>query len=153
MTGPWPSRLTSHLTYGLRDASIHVTHAPGPKLASHGVAVAEWTVLRELYGLEAMAPGRVADRLGLTRGAIGRLADRLSERGLLSRREHHPDGRTPSIMLTAEGETRVARLAAIADEHAAGFFATLSKDDRRAPERRRRGLVQSRGLRPMAGLL
>ena len=56
-------------------------------------------------------------------------------------------------MLTAEGEMPVPWWAAIADQHDAEFFATLSKDDRQATERIRRGRVEQGGLRSMPGRL
>lgn len=58
-----------------------------------------------------------------------------------------------SIMLKADGETLVPRLAAIADQHDAAVFATLSKDDRQATERILRGRVEQGGLRPISGLV
>ena len=113
----------------------------------------EWTVLRESYGLKAMAPGRGGGPVGPYARRHRQARGSPVRKDLLTRRGHPSDGRTQSIMLTADGETRVARFAAIADPHDAEIFATLSKDDRQAPERRLRGLVEQRGLRPMAGLL
>lgn len=103
-------------------------------------------MLGGLDGLDAMAPGRVADRSGITHGAISKLADRLSEKGLLIRREQHPDGGTHSIMLTAEVETPVPRSAVTADQNDPEFFGTLSKEGRQASERILRGLVEQGGL-------
>ena len=70
------SSIESHLGYWLRYVSNHVSHAFALKLAGAGITVAEWVVLRELYDSES-APSALADRLGLTRGAISKLADRL----------------------------------------------------------------------------
>ncbi len=102
--------------------------------------------LRENDRIENSQDGEGAFRLG----AVNLSAP---DKGLLTLREHHSDGRTHSIMLTAEAETRVPRLAAIADQRDADFFSTLSKDDRQAMERGLRGRVEQRCLRPMAGLL
>lgn len=151
MTLPAPSDLTAHLSYWIRYVSIHATHGLATRLAPAGVTVAEWTVLRELYGLEATSPGRVADRLGITHGAISKLADRLIDKGLAARLSHHSDGRTHLLMLTGEGEALVPRLAALADLHDTEFFAPLSDQDRRLMEQLLRRLVERRALRPMPG--
>ena len=60
--------------------SNHVSHAFAIKLAGVGVTVAEWVVLRELYDAES-APSALAEQLGMTRGAISKLADRLIDKG------------------------------------------------------------------------
>ena len=73
------SSLESHLGYWIRYVSNHVSHAFALKLAAVGVTVAEWVVLRELYDFES-APSALADRLGMTRGAISKLADRLIDK-------------------------------------------------------------------------
>jgi DNA-binding MarR family transcriptional regulator len=144
-----PSKLTAHLSYWVRHVSSHATHGLGVRLAGDGVTVAEWTVLRELFGVEAVAPGRLADGLGITHGAISKLADRLIDKGLVAKREHHSDGRTHSLFLTSDGETLVPRLAAIADQHDADFFESFSDADRETMERLLRRLVERRALRPM----
>ena len=73
------SSLELHLGYWIRSVSNHVSHAFALKLAAVGVTVAEWVVLRELYDSEN-APSALADRLGMTRGAISKLADRLIDK-------------------------------------------------------------------------
>lgn len=54
-----------------------MSHAFSRKVQARGVTVAEWVVLRELYDGDSM-PSALAERLGLTRGAISKLADRLA---------------------------------------------------------------------------
>ena len=54
------SSLKSHLGYWIRYVSNHVSHAFSLKLAAVGVTVAEWVILRELYGAES-APSVLAD--------------------------------------------------------------------------------------------
>ena len=79
------SSLESHLGYWIRYVSNHVSHAFALKLAAVRVTVAEWVVLRELYEAES-APSALAERLGMTRGAISKLADRLIDKALIARR-------------------------------------------------------------------
>lgn len=70
------------------------SHAFSLKVAAVGVTVAEWVILRELYQSES-APSALADRLGMTRGAISKLADRLITKDMIVRR---PNGRTVAFI-------------------------------------------------------
>ena len=101
------SSLESHLGYWLRYVSNHVSHAFSLKLAARGVTVAEWVVLRELYEGET-APSALADRLGMTRGAISKLADRLIVKALIVRRATAGDRRFQSLALTRQGRAVIA---------------------------------------------
>jgi DNA-binding MarR family transcriptional regulator len=141
------SELTAHLGYWLRFVSNHVSLAFARKLESRGVTVAEWVVLRELYGSGPVAPSEIAERLGLSRGAITKLADRLIAKSLLARRASLADGRAQRLSLTAQGRLIVPGLAALADENDAQFFADLSARDRADLKRILRDLVASRGLK------
>ena len=96
------SPLESHLGYWLRYVSNHVSHAFALKLAARRVTVAEWVVLRELYE-GASAPSALADKLGMTRGAISKLADRLIAKDMIVRRANGADRRFQSLALTRQG--------------------------------------------------
>ena len=72
------SALTDHLGYLLRQLSNHVSQGFAQNLAAEGVTVAEWVFMRELYDEEALPSVRLAERLGMTRGAITKLGDRLT---------------------------------------------------------------------------
>ena len=72
-----PAELGDHLGYWLRFVSNHVSHAFAQKLAGQGVTVAEWALMRVLYESGAAAPSTLATTMGLTRGAVTKLADRL----------------------------------------------------------------------------
>jgi DNA-binding MarR family transcriptional regulator len=141
------SDLTSHLGYWLRYVSNDVSFGFGRKLASRDVTVAEWVVLRELYGAGAVAPSQLADRLGLTRGAISKLAERLIAKSFVSRRADPVDGRAQTLTLTTHGRNIVPVLAALADENDAEFFAHLSATERAEMERILRDIVARRGLK------
>ncbi len=131
---PQASQLTDHLGYWLRLVSNRVSHAFAAKVAARGVTVAEWVVLRALYDGPA-APSRVADALGMTRGAITKLADRLIAKALVVRRASADDGRAQTLTLTAKGAKLVPELAALADENDAAFFGALSASERKSLER------------------
>ena len=91
------SDLSAHVGYWLRYVSNHVSQAFARKMEAHGVTVAEWVVMRQLFEEEALAPSRLADRMGMTRGAISKLADRLISKSMLVRAADPKDGRAQTL--------------------------------------------------------
>jgi DNA-binding MarR family transcriptional regulator len=49
------------------------------------VTVAEWVFLRVLYDCDWVAPSRLVGEIGMTKGAISKLADRLLDKELVQR--------------------------------------------------------------------
>lgn len=141
------SPLDAHLGYWLRFVSNQVSHAFGQKLAARDVTVAEWVVLRTLYELEGAAPSLLAERLGMTRGAISKLAERLLAKGLLSRGACEGDRRFQNLALTAAGRELTPELAALADRNDEEFFAHLDPASREQLETLLREMVRRQGAR------
>jgi DNA-binding MarR family transcriptional regulator len=144
---PRVNPLEAHVGYWLRFVSNHVSLAFAAKLAKRDVTVAEWVVLRELYDRERMAPSELATRLGMTRGAISKLADRLVDKALIARKSVAGDRRYQSLALTRGGRALVPELAALADHNDAEFFGHLSRSERKALERTMKDIVRRRRLR------
>lgn len=140
------SQLDSHLGYWLRYVSNQVSQSFSRKVNARGVTVAEWVVMRELYEQEGM-PSALADRLGMTRGAISKLADRLAGKGLVSRAASDLDGRVQTLSLTAQGTKLVPKLAALADENDREFFGHLDKSVQTMIRDAMKEIVQRQGLR------
>lgn len=146
---PVVPELTAHIGYWLRHVSNHVSHAFARKLAAKDVTVAEWALMRMLYGREPMSPSKLADQMGLTRGAVSKLADRLIVKSLITREVSLNDGRAQTLCLTVKGANFVPDLAALADQNEAEYFAHLSDDDRHRLERTLKEIVVRLGLRSM----
>jgi DNA-binding MarR family transcriptional regulator len=143
------SDLTDHLGYWLRYVSNHVSQAFARKVERHGVTVAEWALMRQLLGKEPLAPSRLAEHMGMTRGAITKLADRLIAKSLLIRAADPEDGRAQTVSLTAKARKLVPELAALADANDSEFFDHLSAKDRATLLRILREIVETRGLKSM----
>ncbi|MGA0604184.1 MarR family winged helix-turn-helix transcriptional regulator [Caulobacter sp. KR2-114] len=139
--------LTAHLGYWLRFVSNAVSHAFARRLEAERVTVAEWVVLRALADEDATAPSRLAERMGMTRGAISKLAERLIAKRLVARTACPDDGRAHTLSLTDEGRALVPRLAALADRNDAEFFDHLAQDQRAALEGLLKDIVRRRGLK------
>ena len=141
------SDLTAHLGYWLRYVSNHVSHAFAQKVASQGVTVAEWVLMRSLHAADPLPPSVLAERMGMTRGAITKLADRLIAKGLLVRNPDPNDGRAQRLALTSAGAAIVPELAAGADRNDAEFFDHLAQEEREALLRILKEIVSRRGLK------
>jgi DNA-binding MarR family transcriptional regulator len=141
------SPLDAHLGYWLRFVSNQVSHAFSLKLATHKVTVAEWVVLRELYDCQSVMPSILADRLGMTRGAISKLADRLVDKSLVTRTAGTTDRRYQALALTAEGRALVPDLSALADRNDTEFFGHLAPHERDAIETAMKVIIRRLGLK------
>ncbi len=142
------SGLEDHLGYWLRYVSNQVSHAFSRKVEARGVTVAEWVILRVLYEEISLVPSVLAERIGMTRGAISKLADRLAEKALLTRTSGtNNDRRYQDLALTPAGRLLVPELSALADRNDAEFFGHLSLAERAEIERMMREIVRSQGLR------
>lgn len=128
---PLPS-LDAHTGYLLRAISNAVSQEFARKIADEEVTVAEWVFLRSLYGSDPIPPSVLAVRMGMTKGAISKLAARLTDKGLIERFDNIDDLRGHSVSLTTAGARKVPALARIADENDATFFAILSEGEHRS---------------------
>ncbi|MGA7339222.1 MAG: MarR family transcriptional regulator [Terracidiphilus sp.] len=140
------SDLKKHLGFWLRFVSNHVSQAFARKLLKSGVTVAEWVVLREMYGRDGMSPGVVAELTGLTRGAVSKLVDRLVGKELVTRQDRCADRRFQDIALTPAGRRLAPSLAALAELNDQEFFTPLSIREREALLETLKKLVRAHGL-------
>ena len=144
-----PSDLHAHLGYWLRMVSNAVSHSFARRVEAQGVTVAEWVFLRMLYDVDTIAPSFLAARMGMTKGAISKLADRLLAKGLVERRPNPDDGRAHESFLEPAGRALVPRLAELADRNDAEFFDLLTQDERRQLEMLLRKIIAERELNAM----
>lgn len=125
-----PSPLDAHLGYWLRCVSNHVSHAFKIKVERLGVTVAEWVVMRALFDEDGVRPSALAERVGLSRGAVSKLFDRLAAKELIVVEAHPRDGRAQAVSLSATGRALVPKLASLADKNDAEAFAPLGPRQR-----------------------
>jgi DNA-binding MarR family transcriptional regulator len=142
--------LTTHLGFWLRVVSNQVSHAFAAKLATQGVTVAEWVMLRTLFHGTPKPPSLVASEMAMTRGAITKLADRLIAKALVAREANQDDRRAQTLRLTPQGRALVPDLAALADQNEAEFFGHLTAAERAALETILKRMVEQSRIPPMA---
>lgn len=141
------SRLDAHVGYWLRMVSNHVSHAFKLKVKAYGVTVAEWVVLRQLLDSGETHPSQLAESLGMTRGTISKLVDRLSIKGHVVRKAAEGDGRYQTVGLSASGWKLVPLLATLADRNDAEFFGHISGEDLSALTGTLKEIVRRRNLK------
>jgi DNA-binding MarR family transcriptional regulator len=120
------SELGHHLGYWLRFVSNHVSYAFKRKVEAKGVTVAEWALMRQMFQAGPVNPSQLADHLGMTRGAISKLIERLLDKSLVDRTSSGKDRRYQSVSLTAKGRRLVPILARLADANDAEMFGHLT---------------------------
>lgn len=135
-----------HIGYWLRYVSNNVAHAFSRTLQMSAVTVAEWIVLREIYKTGKTSPGAVAQNLGLTKGAVSKLIDRLLRKNLVVREESTKDRRFREIKLTNQGKRLVPRLARIADKNDDYFFGDLPAGKKKGLINFLKGIVETHHL-------
>jgi DNA-binding MarR family transcriptional regulator len=141
------SSLDAHAGYWLRWVSNHVSHAFKLKVEAHGVTVAEWVVLRQLFDAGETHPSQLAGSLGMTRGAISKLVDRLVAKGHVVRAAGEDDRRYQTVKLASSGRKLVPTLAALADQNDAEFFGHLSPEQIAALTNTLKEIVRRRQLK------
>jgi DNA-binding MarR family transcriptional regulator len=141
------SELTDHTGYWLRMVSNAVSQEFARKVSGEDVTVAEWSFMRALYDSQPMSPSILAEKMGMTKGAISKLAERLVAKGLVERAEDQQDKRAHSLSLTTEGRAKIPVLASFADENDAEFFGVLTKEEHETLDRILRILAERRELK------
>jgi len=140
------SDLESHLGFWLRFVSNHVSGRFKRLVEEAGVSVSEWVALRTLYAADSSTARNLALSLGMTKGAVSKVLDRLERKKLVRRLADPDDGRAQRIALTAAGRRLVPALAALADANDEHFFGQLSPDARQALAETLRELVHTHQL-------
>lgn len=124
------SPLEQHLGYWLRRVSNHVSGTFARALNSRDTSVAEWVVLRTLQERQEATPAELADSLGLTRGAVSKILDKLEAKKWTTRKTKPQDNRVQLLSVTRQGARILPELAAIADRNDQQLFDCLNAAER-----------------------
>lgn len=154
-SGPAPSRLDAHVGYWLRRVSNQFSLSLTRALEDKGVSLVEWLALRELYDGD-LTPSALAERLGMTRGAVSKLAGKLANSLMIAEQATAAGGlgrRTQILSLTDGGRAVVRVFAGFLDDADEEFFGHLEPETRALVLAIMRDIVHRRGLRtaPMDG--
>ncbi len=125
-----PSNLEDHLGYWLRCLSNFVSGSFEKKLSGHDISVAQWVCLRTLFESGGVTLNQAAQLIGVDKSSLSRMAERLVQRGLITRAEGG-DRRSVGLTLTVAGKKLVPQLARLADENDYVFFKALDETQRK----------------------
>lgn len=140
------SDLESHVGFWLRFVSNHVSSAFGRLIEDNGLTVSEWVALRRLLATGPSTTSALIDALGMTKGAVTKVVDRLAAKDLVARTLDPDDARVQRVVLTRRGRAVVPKLAALADDNDARFFGHLPAKERQALIDTLRDVVRRHGL-------
>ncbi len=121
--------LETHLGYWLRQAAGQATAEFARALQARQVSVAEWSALSRIHDHPNITPSELADTLGMTRGAVSKVLDKLDAKGWISRRTTPGDQRVQQLSHTPDGGDILPSLADVADRSEA-FFSCLSDKEK-----------------------
>jgi DNA-binding MarR family transcriptional regulator len=118
------------LGYWVRLVSNHVSRAFARELQEQGLSVTEWVALNQIEEGTTLTPAGLADAMGMTRGAISKVLDKLQSKGLTSRATSREDNRVQLLALTRQGKRALPELTTIADGNDEHFFGALDANER-----------------------
>jgi DNA-binding MarR family transcriptional regulator len=127
---PDSSALEAHLGYWLRRVSNHVSGAFAKALEARHVSVAEWVVLSEIHQRPEIRPAELADKIGLTRGAISKVLDKLEEKKWITRKTVKADSRGQLLVMMQQGRRVLPELRETADRNDQRFFDCLDAKEK-----------------------
>jgi len=124
------SALEVHLGYWLRRVSNHVSGAFAKALQERQASVAEWVVLNHVEEHPEIRPADLAETIGLTRGAISKVLDKLEKKRWLTRKTLEEDNRGQLLSLSQHGRRILPELREIADRNDQTVFDCLSAKEK-----------------------
>ena len=133
--------LECHLGYWLRLVSNQVSGAFARALELRHLSVAEWVALNLIERGSDPSPAMLADAMGMTRGAVSKVLDKLAAKNCISRTTSTADGRMQLVSPTRTGSRMLPGLAKIADDNEAHFFGPLDIDEKATFEKLLRKLA------------
>ena len=122
--------LESHLGYWFRRVSNAVSGAFARALQEKQTSIAEWVLLRELHERGKAAPGELADLLGLTRGTVSKIIDKLEAKDWVRTDAKEGDNRYRLLSVTRAGRRSLPVLAEVADQNDSSYFDCLSAKEK-----------------------
>ena len=141
------AQLEKHLGYWLRLVSNQVSAAFARALQERGVSLAEWVVLAHLDAAPALSAVELAAAMGMTRGAISKVLDKLEAKEWIARAVSPADNRVQVLSLTRRGRRRLPELIGLADANDGHFFGALDASDQAQLRALLARLAQAHGLR------
>lgn len=103
------------------------------ELSKYGMGLGRHTCLGLIYwaGKEGISPAALADRMGVTRGAMTGLIDSLEREGWISRENHPSDRRMVRLVITDDGRKKYEQYHPHHATSLSKFMNTLTKQEQK----------------------
>jgi DNA-binding MarR family transcriptional regulator len=135
--------IDDYLAYLLAQASHLISHEFHAVARQAGIPVLHWRVLAALVDGRALSVGDVAGIILTPQSTLTRVADRMSEQGLIERRADAADRRITRLQITPEGLRLAQRLVAQARAHEDSVLAPLGRAEANALKEMLRLLIRT----------
>ena len=123
-------RLDAYLPYRLSVASNAVSGLIARSYQDRfGLSVPQWRVICVLAEDGGLTQGQIVARTVMDKVTVSRAAQGLLKRHLVSRSDHHADGRSHVLALTEEGSSLHAEIAPLALAYEAALIAGLAPEE------------------------
>jgi DNA-binding MarR family transcriptional regulator len=123
-------KLDGYLPYRLSVASNAVSGLIARAYQDRfGLSVPQWRLICVLAEDGGLTQGQIVARTVMDKVTVSRAAQGLLNRHLVSRSDHHADGRSHVLALTAQGESLYAEIAPLALAYEAALISGLSPNE------------------------
>jgi DNA-binding MarR family transcriptional regulator len=123
-------RLDAYLPYRLSVASNAVSGLIARAYQDRfGLTVPQWRLICVLAEDGGLTQGQLVARTVMDKVTVSRAAQGLLNRHLVSRSDHHADGRSHVLALTAAGESLYAEISPLALAYEAALISGLAPDE------------------------
>ncbi len=106
----------SHLGFLIYDLARYYRIAFDKKMASYGLTRSQWFTLGYVYREEGISQTKLAELLGIGKGTVGGLIDRMETNEWVKRRPDPKDRRTNLVYLTKKSRAKVSEIMKLADQ-------------------------------------
>jgi DNA-binding MarR family transcriptional regulator len=115
----------AHVSYWVKRAEVRFSKSFAKILKQSRLIASEWAVARELYGPTNWATVELAQAMGMSKGGMSKLIDRLVKKGYVTKKLNETDHRFWNVWLTKLGRTRVPLIASMEKSVDREFFGPL----------------------------
>jgi DNA-binding MarR family transcriptional regulator len=116
----------------MRLVSNRVSGAFARSLSQHDISTAEWVALNKIEQTPDLTSSTLSASIGMTRGAVSKILDKLESKALIRRSASPDDSRVQFLSLTRNARRLLPVLAEVANSNDDQFFSALDKSERTA---------------------
>jgi DNA-binding MarR family transcriptional regulator len=122
--------LERHLGYWMRLVSNQVSGAFARSLSQYDISTAEWVALNKIERTQRLTSSTLSVSMGMTRGAVSKILDKLESKALIKRSGSPDDSRVQFLSLTRDARRLLPVLTEVANSNDDQFFSALDEGER-----------------------